>query len=116
MDIGVFSVKQLGNNEIGELIAGKQSFVLEDVSRLNMPETVATLEKLIEDAGLRSRVYTKGRAASMAAAAIPNPVTIAGGLVAGIGIGVHNLATFNPDYEIAKNLATGTLTVTYKKS
>jgi hypothetical protein len=80
-----------------------------------MSEAVESLEKTIESRGLSCRVYTKGRAASIAAAAIPTPVTVLGGWASAIAIGVHNVATWNPDYEIAKNLAMGTLTVDYKK-
>jgi len=37
------------------------------------------------------------------------------GLLSGIGISLHNVATFNPDYEIGKNKINGSITVTYKK-
>lgn len=37
------------------------------------------------------------------------------GIGSALAIGVHNLATFNPDYEIGKNKVAGTVTVLYKK-
>ena len=37
------------------------------------------------------------------------------GLGAAVGIGLHNLVTFNPDYEIGKNKLAGTVTVKYMK-
>lgn len=115
MDIGVYSVKRVSDSEIGKMIDQRKSFVLNDIARTNMGEAIKSLEKSIESRGLRCRVYTKGRAASMAAAAIPTPVTVLGGWASAIAIGAHNAVTWNPDYEIAKNLAMGTLTIDYKK-
>lgn len=115
MDIGVYSIKSISDARIGALIDERKSFVLEDIGRLNFSEAVETIEKAIESKGLKCRVYTKGRSATVAAAAIPISPTVLGGWASAIGIGIHNLATWNPDYEIAKNLATGTLTVTCKK-
>lgn len=114
MDIGVYSIKTVPDEKVRQLIERRQSFVLEDIDLLNMPEAIERVEKLIESAGLSCRVYTKGRSATMAMALIPS-VTGVVGLAAAAGIGVHNLFTFNPDYEIAKNLVTGTLTVDWKK-
>jgi hypothetical protein len=37
------------------------------------------------------------------------------GVASAAFMGAHNVATWDPDYEIAKNRVTGTLTVTYKK-
>lgn len=111
MDISVHSIKSISNQQLHELISNHQSFVLEDIDRLNMPEAIETIEKLIEKMNLKCRVYTKGRAAGLAAElAIPLV-----GWGAAAAMGVHNLATWNPDYEIAKNYLTGTLTIEYKK-
>lgn len=115
MDIGVYSIKTVSDDVINNLIKNGGSFVLEDIDRLNMGEAVERVEKLIESKGLSCRVYTKGRAATVAAAAIPVSPTVIGGWASALVIGVHNLATWNPDYEIAKNLVTGTLTIDYKK-
>lgn len=115
MDIGVYSIKSISNEKIGILIDERRSFVLENIARLNFSEAVNTVEKIIESRKLKCRVYTKGRSATVAAAAIPVSPTVIGGWASAVVIGAHNLATWNPDYEIAKNLATGTLTITYKK-
>ena len=115
MDISVYSIKNIADEKIAGLIEKRASFVLEDIDALNMSEAVETVEKLIESKKLSCRVYLKGRSATVAAAAIPVAPTVLGGWAAALAIGVHNLATWNPDYEIAKNFATGTLTVTYKK-
>lgn len=115
MDINVYSIKQVSNEKISSLINTKSSFVLEDIDRLNIGEAVESLEKIIESKKMSCRVYSKGRAATVAAIALPISPAVLGGWAAAVAIGAHNLATWNPDYEIAKNLATGTLTVTYKK-
>lgn len=115
MDIGVYSIKSISNEKISSMIDQRRSFIIEDISRLHMKNTIRTLEKIIEAKRLRCRVYTMGRAATMAAAAVPIAPTVIGGWAAGIAIGVHNLATWDPDYEIGKNLATGRLEINYKK-
>ena len=119
MDINVYKITDISDDRIRELIAAKESFVLEGIERLNMGEAVEATEKAIESAGYRCRIYSKGRIASIglyAAAGFEFPPAVPIiGFAAGLAIGAHNLATFNPDYEIAKNIATGTLTVTWKK-
>jgi hypothetical protein len=115
MDIGVYSINVVSDEKISSLINERQSFVLEDIARLNIVEAVRAVERVIESKGLTCRVYLKGRSATVAAAASSMTPVALGGWASAIGIGLHNLATWDPDYEIAKNPATGTLTVTYKK-
>jgi hypothetical protein len=111
MDIRVYSLKQTSDERILELLRSHQSFVLEDIGRLNISEAVEAIENKIETLGMKCRVYSKGRAATVAAElAIPLV-----GWAAATVIGVHNLVTWNPDYEIGKNRLTGTLTIEYKK-
>lgn len=111
MDISVYSINSISNEAVSELIAERRSFVLENVARLSMSEAIETLEKIIESKGMTCRVYTKGRVAAVGVFAVPNPVTAAVSLGTAAFIGAHKLATFNPDYEIAKNMATGTITL-----
>ena len=73
-----------------------------------------TLENTIESENLSCGIYTYGRAASVGATLIGGVARVAG-LVSAIGISAHNIATFNPDYEIAKHLVDNKLTVSYKK-
>ena len=115
MDYNVYSIDRVPDEKIKSIISEKQSFVIEGISRTMMPEAVHNLEKIIEGLGFKCRVYTKGRLASVGMAAIPINPTVFAGWAAGIGIGIHNLVTYNPDYEIAKNYVMGTLTVNYKK-
>lgn len=111
MDISVYSNKKTPNSKIIALLEAHESFVIDDVDRINMSESVTALEKLIESCGMKCRVYTKGRVATLAAE-LAVPVV---GWAAAVAMGMHNLATWNPDYEIGKNMLTGTLTVKYKK-
>lgn len=117
MDISVYPIKSVSDEKIKNLIVTKQSFVLEEIDRFNMGEAVTSVEKAIKSAGYKCRVYSKGRAASVGvwAAAGVFPPAAAIGFISALAIGAHNLVTFSPDYEIAKNLATGTLTVTWQK-
>lgn len=114
MDIGVYSIKSISDEKIDNLIGTQESFVLENVDRLNMGEAIATLENKMKTHNLSCRVYTKGRSVSLLGIFIP--LINLGALASAVGIVAHNLATYNPDYEIAKNLLTKTLTVTYKKN
>ena len=114
-DISTHSIKNITDDKIKNMIDKRLSFIIEDIDRLKFSGVVKLVEKVIESKNLKCRVYTQGRAATVAAAAIPTPVTILGGYAAGIAIGVHNLATWDPDYEIAKNIPAGTLRINYKK-
>ncbi|EGY00015.1 hypothetical protein AZA_31036 [Nitrospirillum viridazoti Y2] len=71
-----------------------------------MADAVLFLERQIGALGLTSRVYTKGRLASLAL--LPG--------VAAVGLAAHNLATLNPDYEIMKRPIDQALRVTFVKN
>ena len=47
MDIGVYSIKDLANSQVEELLREKKSFVLEGIDRTNFSEAVETVEKLV---------------------------------------------------------------------
>ena len=115
MDVGVYELSEISNDEIKEKVKNKEDFTIKGVEFLKFFEAVNTLEKIIEGEGLRCRVYTTYRASVMGGMALSNPFTATAGLVAAAGIAAHNAVTFNPDYEIGKNLTLGTLEVTYKK-
>jgi len=76
-----------------------------------MSEAVDFLEKAIEGKQLTCRIYTIGRSASVAAAIISAPLAVA----SAVAIGAHNLATYDPDYEIGKQVVNNKLEVAYKK-
>lgn len=81
----------------------------------NVLRVATQMEKIIERMGFRCRVYTENRAAAMGATLIPTGITQAVGIASAVGIAAHNLATFNPDYEIGKNITANQVNVTYKK-
>lgn len=76
---------------------------------------VKWLEKTIESQGMRCRIYTRGRIATLSAGLIPNGVAQIVAASSGIAIAIHNLVTINPDYEICKGLTSDSLEVTYRK-
>jgi hypothetical protein len=111
MDTGVYSASNITNEEISKLISQKKTFTIKDIPTYSFGNTVETIEKLIEAQGLSCRVYVAGRIAAVAASAW----TVMGGLAAGLAIAAHNIATYDPDYEISKYFVVSTLIVTYKK-
>lgn len=100
---------------VRDLLMKKKSFIIESVPLTAISKAVGKIERLIDECGMRSRVYKKGRSTLVAAAAIPTIPTIAVGVSTAAFIAGHTAATFNPDYEIATNMATGTLTINYTK-
>lgn len=93
-----------------QLIEDKADFEVYGLSG-RMISAVDFLEKLIEGKQLTCRIYTIGRSASVAAAIVSAPLAIA----SAVAIGAHNLATYDPDYEIGKQVVNHKLEVTYKK-
>lgn len=95
-----------------ELIAADRSFEITGLEAEGaMSEMIGRLETAMARLHKTNRVYTVGRSAAIAAAAIPTGVTQLTGAVAAIGIGLHNFATYNPDYEIGKHLMDKKLSV-----
>jgi hypothetical protein len=101
---------EINSEKCKQLLRERSSFEVVGLSG-KMGSAVTSMEKAIESQGYKCRIYTKGRVAALGAAAIPVSPTVIGGWIAGIGIGIHNLATFNPDYEIAKHQIDNKLSV-----
>lgn len=112
-DIENFTSDELTADKLSYLIGRKKSFKVVAVNDIGY--MVNKIEGAIEKRDLSCRVYSEYRSAAMAAVAIPTPVTVAGGLAAMIGTAAHNLATFNPDYEIGKNKVKSSVSVIYQK-
>lgn len=110
IDIKKFTAVELTTDKLDKLIAQHESFQVVSVSDLG--SVVSKIEERIEKLGLKCRVFTEYRSASIGAMFTPIGIL---GIVPAIGIAAHNLATFNPDYEIGKNKVAGTVTVKYKK-
>jgi hypothetical protein len=113
IDILNFAAEELASTKLSELIAQRKSFQISAVKDVSF--VVNKVEGEIERQNLRCRVYTEYRSAAIAGVAVPTGITQVTGLASAIGIGVHNLATFNPDYEIGKNSLAGTVTVKYQR-
>lgn len=94
------------------LIQRKESFTLTKVT--NFSQTVKKIERLIEANNLSCRVYTAGRSTTMAASLASGPASIFG-LASATVIAMHNIATYSPDYEIAKYPLADKLVINYKK-
>lgn len=114
MDVNVYDINDISNEKILEKIKKKESFILTNVSPMKLPSAVETLERLIESQGFKCRIYTLGRIAA-AGVSVAGGVTGILGALSGIAIAAHNIATWNPDYEIAKNPLKSSIHVSYKK-
>ena len=90
-------------SKICELAMQKKSFKVVGFQAGDMGKVVKQIESAIEELGLKVRVYTHGR---HIAAAATGPLGLA-------ALAVHNLATINPDYEIAKCLSTNELIINF---
>ncbi|WP_370611527.1 hypothetical protein [Klebsiella aerogenes] len=75
--------------------------------------TVRSCEALIEKNDLSCRVYTEYRSASVTSSFWGPTFLI--GVASSLAIGAHNVATWNPDYEIGKNYLTRSLSIRWKK-
>ncbi|MEL7293135.1 MAG: hypothetical protein ABG776_05310 [Cyanobacteria bacterium J06555_13] len=105
-----YAYHEISSEEIKALLTKRASFVLTNVTSMN--QSVQELEAIIEGEGLSCRIYTAGRSASMAATFSPAALW---GIASAAAIAAHNLATLNPDYEVAKYPVTDKLEVNFKK-
>lgn len=105
---------EVTHDQLIDLINKDKSFEITDLEN-NMDNAVEKVEAAMKSCSKKTRVYTAGRSAAVAAAAIPTGVTQVTGLAAGIGILAHNFATYNPNYLIAKHMFDKKLSVTFKK-
>ncbi len=95
-----FRSERISNKLIERLIKLKINF---SIKTDNLSEEATRVEKIIEDNNFSCRVYTENRSALVGASALSG---IGGlfGIASAVGIAAHNLATYNPDFEIGKNL------------
>lgn len=96
-----------------ELVEKHETFEVRGLSG-RMGSAISAMERIIEENGMKCRVYTYGRIAA-AVGSVFGGVTGVAGVASAIGIAAHNVATFDPDYEIAKHLVDHKLSVNYKK-
>ncbi|WP_345867197.1 hypothetical protein [Shewanella algae] len=107
------SYDELSAEKLRELVRAEKTFEVTGLSG-RMGDAVKWVENQIEAEGLRVRVYTYGRIAA-AGGSFFGGITGVLGVASAIGMAAHNLATLNPDYEIAKHLVDNMLTVKYCK-
>ncbi|KMK52526.1 hypothetical protein RO21_00465 [[Actinobacillus] muris] len=93
------------------LIDKRENFEIVGVPKSDMYAVCEILEKYIESQHLKCRIYTQKRIVSSIAGFV-NPVV---GVAALAGIGIHNVMTWNPDFEISRDLANNRIAVEYKK-
>lgn len=114
MDVGVYKITDISNAEIIAKIRNHDSFTLECEEFDRYKKTLEWLEKTIEAEGMKVRIYMKARVATIASAAWTGWGTVAAA-AAGLAMAAHNVATWSPDYEIAKHPLGCTLYVTFVK-
>lgn len=87
------------------------SFEVVNVPSFHQADAGAIVENRCEALEMKCRVYQNGRSIIGGVLTAIAPPT--GGAILGT-MGVHNLATYDPDYEIRKEFGTG-IVVTYVK-
>lgn len=129
-DIKKFTTDELSTEMIDELIRSKKSF--EIVAIKDMDYVVNKIEGSIEKQNLKCRIYTGYRGAIAGAASVGGIATagvllgataasvtaviaVPAVLAAGAAATVHRLATYDPDYEIEKNIFDKSIKVIYKR-
>lgn len=93
------------------LIDSHQSFEIVGVPTDELKAVTDMLERYIESIHLKCRIYTKNRVVA-GAAGLLNP---AWGVLALAGIAAHNIVTWDPDYEIGRDIANNRVSVDWKK-
>jgi len=111
-DIENYTSDDLSTEKLDKLIDSRKSFKVVAVKDIGY--LVNKLEGAIEKKDLTCRVYTEFRTAVISAGLF-TPFTIIESLAAGAGVAAHNLATFNPDYEIGKNKIKSHISVIYQR-
>lgn len=99
------------NDRLPALIAEHRSFEVWNVDMEALFDAVQAIETEIEKQRLTCRIYTRGRLAAVALGIF----RLKAGIAAAAGIAAHNIATYNPDYEVCKDLANNRLIVEFKK-
>ena len=108
-----FDFDDLTEYKFDRLISERKTFEITGLSG-RMSNAVEFVERRIEKKGLRCRIYTYGRVAA-AGGSLFGGITGVLGVASVIGMAAHNLATLNPDYEVAKHMVDNMLTVKYSK-
>ena len=92
-----------------KLISENRSFIIYGAK--DTSNVASKVESMVENAGYKCRVYTANRTAVAGGASLLTGY----GLAALAGIAIHNLATWDPDYEICKHPVDDTVEVNWKR-
>ncbi|WP_439259258.1 hypothetical protein [Lonepinella sp. BR2930] len=106
-----YLIQDISNDFIRALIRNRATF---SVRSPNLTDDARKIEQLIEEQGYSCRIYTENRSAAMTGSLFSGIASVVG-VASAIGIAAHNLATYDPDFEIGKNLIDKKINVTYKK-
>ena len=96
--------------KVTTLIAEKSSFAIVDVPSGKQSLAVEMVERAIESTGMKCRVRTANRGWAIGALSV---LTLGTAAAAAAALGVHNLATKDPDYEIVKEMFGSDIQVEY---
>lgn len=114
MDISNMKKISVNNLEVAwKMIKNHETFAISDA--INTSDIARKIESIIESMNMKCRVYTANRSIAMLSTLIPTPFTLAMGTFSLVSIGIHNLVTWNPDYEIIKCIVDNQVVVVYKK-
>ncbi|BCR24413.1 hypothetical protein [Aquipseudomonas alcaligenes] len=105
--------EELSTSTLTQLINRKESFEVVGLGG-RLTKAVSLVENKIESNAMTCRAYTVGRIGAVAGSFFGG-ITGAIGVVSAAGIAIHNILTFNPDYEIEKYPIDNRLIVKYKK-
>lgn len=105
--------EELDSEKVKILISNNDSFEITGLSG-RMGDAVLKIEKLIESQGLSCRIYTYARTVAAGGSILCGVAGVLG-IASMFGMAGHNVATFNPDYEVAKHFIDNKLSVKYKK-
>jgi hypothetical protein len=97
-------------SKVATLITEKLSFAVVNVPSGKQSLAVEMVERAIESTGMKCRVRTANRGWAVGALSV---LTLGAAAAAAAAVGVHNLATKDPDYEIVKEMFGSDISVNY---
>ncbi|WP_133543557.1 hypothetical protein [Mesocricetibacter intestinalis] len=97
--------------EARKLINERRSFEICNIAVADMLAVSQDLENYMESQYLKCRIYTKNRIVTGLSGFL-NP---AWGILSLVSIAAHNLVTYDPDYEIGRDIANNRIEVIWKK-
>ncbi|QSX34543.1 hypothetical protein JYB87_04650 [Shewanella avicenniae] len=105
-----FTYQQIEAGEHLDLIRDKKSFEVVLLEG-HLSDAVQLIERHIESRDMSCRIYTSKRVATATIGLLDAGL----GIAALAGIAIHNIATYNPDWEICRYLVDKKIEVTYMK-